>query len=131
MMRDAEAYAEEDRAKREEAEVRNTGEALVYQTEKFLRDNSDKIPTDAKANVEGPLDDLKKALQGNDIAAVKTATEKLATASQSLGEAMYAQAGSAAGAAGPSAGTTGSTDSAANAEDEVVEAEIVDEDGHK
>ena len=65
MMRDAEAHAAEDHARREEAEVRNTAESLVYQTEKFLRDNADKVPADAKANVDEPLVELKKAPRGH------------------------------------------------------------------
>ena len=63
MMREAEQHAEEDKQRREEVEVRNTAEGLVYQTEKFIKDNDDKIPADAKANVEGPLDELKKAIE--------------------------------------------------------------------
>ncbi|TAK70252.1 MAG: molecular chaperone DnaK [Actinomycetota bacterium] len=122
MMRDAEAHAEEDRQRREESEVRNTAESLVYQTEKFLSDNADKVPADAKANVEGPLGELKTALAGSDIAAIRTATDKVAQASQALGAAMYAQAGPAAGEA---AGSTGSAD------DDVVDAEIIDEDEQK
>ncbi|MEZ5118154.1 MAG: molecular chaperone DnaK [Candidatus Nanopelagicales bacterium] len=122
MMRDAETHAEEDRQRREEAEVRNTAEQLLYQTEKFLKDNEDKIPADARSNVDGPLEELKKALQGTDIGAVKAASEKLATASQSLGAAMYAQDQQAA-AGGASAGG----DSTDSGDDDVVDAEIVDE----
>ena len=91
MMRDAEAHAEEDRQRREEAEVRNYAESLLHQTEKFLADNGDKVPEDAKSNVEGPLAELKKALAGDDIDAIKSAAEKVATTSQALGAAMYAQ----------------------------------------
>ena len=90
MTADAEAHAEEDRKRREEAEVRNQGEQLVYQTEKFIRENEDQIPADAKANVEEPLAELKKALQGTDIEAIKSAVDKVAVASQALGTAMYA-----------------------------------------
>ena len=97
MMRDAEQYADEDKKRREDAETRNTAEQLVYQTEKFLADNADKVPADAKANVDGPLADLKKALEGEDIDAIRTGTEKVATASQSLGAAMYAQTSQEAG----------------------------------
>ncbi|MDP9459901.1 MAG: molecular chaperone DnaK, partial [Actinomycetota bacterium] len=103
MMREAEQYAEEDRRRREEVETRNQGEALVYQTEKFLSDNADKVPSDAKAEVEDALGDLKKALEGSDIADIRTKTEQVATASQKLGAAMYAnaqQAGDAAGTPG-------------------------------
>ncbi len=128
MMREAEAHAEEDRSRREEAEVRNTAEQLVYQTEKFMRDNDDKIPADAKGNVEEPLAALKKALQGTDIEAVKSGTEKLANASQSLGAAMYANPGAAASAGDAGSGFPGGdSDSAAGVDDDVVDAEIVDE----
>ncbi len=119
MMRDAEAHAAEDHARREEAEVRNTAESLVYQTEKFLRDNADKVPADAKANVDEPLAELKKALEGTDIEAIKSASEKVATASQALGSAMYAQAQAAAPTGGPTPG--------AAADEDVIDAEIVDE----
>ena len=119
MMTDADAHAEEDRKRKEEAEVRNSGDALVYQTERFLKDNEDKIPEDAKSNVEGPLADLKKTLEGADTDAIKAAIEKVATASQTLGAAMYAQADSPA-ADGASA--SGETDN----DDDIVDAEIVD-----
>jgi len=124
MMRDAEAHAEEDKKRREEVEVRNTAEGLVFQTEKFIKDNEDKIPADAKANVEGPLDELKKAIEANDIEGMKSATEKVATASQALGAAMYAEQQSAG-----SAGASTDTDSADD--EDVVDAEIVDEGDEK
>ncbi len=125
MMREAEQHAEEDKARREEAETRNQAEALVYQTEKFLTDNADKVPADVKTEVEGVLGELKDALKGDDIAAIRTATEKVATTSQKLGAAMYAQAqpGAAEGAAGAGAAGEG-----AAKEEDVVDAEIVDED---
>jgi molecular chaperone DnaK len=94
MMREAESHAEEDRARREEAEVRNAGDSLVYQTEKFIADNADKFAegelAEKKVEVEAALVDLKKALEGNDTAAIKTETEKVAAISQTLGAAMYA-----------------------------------------
>ena len=122
MMRDAEAHADEDKARREEAEVRNTAESLVYQTEKFLADNADKVPADAKANVDGPLEELKQAIEANDLPAMREATEKVAQASQALGAAMY-EATAAADAAGG--------DAQADNDDDVVDAEIVDEDETK
>jgi molecular chaperone DnaK len=124
MMRDAEAHADEDKQRREEAEVRNNAEALVYQTEKFLADNADKVPADAKANVEGPLEELKKAIEENDGPGMRSATDKVAAASQALGAAMYseAQAGGSEEAAEAAADT---------AEEEVVDAEIIDEDESK
>ena len=128
MMRDAEAHAAEDHARREEAEVRNTAESLVYQTEKFLRDNADKVPADAKANVDEPLAELKKALEGTDIEAIKTASEKVATASQALGAAMYAQAQQPP----PPARATPTQPSAEpSADDDVIDAEIVDEEAER
>ena len=122
MMREAEANAEEDKQRREEVEVKNTAESLVFQTEKFLSDNADKIPADAKANVDGPLAELKKAIEANDIAAMKAATDKVAQASQTLGAAMYATQQEAGGAA------EGDSNSA---DDDVVDAEIVDEETQK
>ena len=122
MMRDAEQYAEEDHRRREAAETRNQAESLVYQTEKFIADNADKIPADAKSNVDGPLADLKKALEGDDTEAIKSAAEKVATASQALGTAMYAQAEHSAPSSESSTGSTGRT-----GDEDVVDAEIVDE----
>ncbi len=128
MMKDAEAHAEEDRKRKEEAEIRNSAEGLLHQTEKFLADNGDKVPEDAKSNVEGPLADLKKALAGDDVDAIKDAAEKVATTSQALGAAMYANTG--ANAAG-GAGDGGAGESAPSNDDDVVDAEIVDEDQDK
>ena len=125
MMRDAEQYAEEDRKRREDVEVRNTADSLVYQTERFLAENADKVPADAKANVDEPLTALKKALEGDDIDAIKAASEKVAVASQALGTAMYAAAQNEAGAAGGAAEPTADTDDVVDAE--IVDAEIVDD----
>ncbi|MBR7834965.1 molecular chaperone DnaK [Actinospica durhamensis] len=123
MQREAEQYAEEDHRRREEAEARNQGEGLVYQTEKFLRDNEDKVPGDIKTEVEAAIVDAKAALAGNDVEAIKTSCEKLATTSQKLGTAIYEQA-QAAQSAG-SAPSDGPQDAAPN--DDVVDAEIVDD----
>jgi molecular chaperone DnaK len=120
MMKDAEAHAEEDKKRKEELDVRNGAESLVYQTEKFLKDNAEKIPADAKANVEEPLNTLKKALEGTDIAAIKTAMETVAQASQAVGAAMYQEQAQAS-----EASQDGAT-SEQKAED-IVDAEIVDE----
>ena len=94
MVKDAEAHAEEDRKRREEADTRNTGDSLVYQTEKFLKDNEEKLSQGEtaakKSEVEAALADLKSALSGTDVNAVKSATEKLSTLSQELGASMYA-----------------------------------------
>ena len=124
MMKDADAHAEEDRRRKEEADIRNGAEGLVYQTEKFIRDNDEKIPADAKSNVTEPLAELKKALEGTDIEAIKTSVEKVATASQALGAAMYAQAGPQATGGDGGASSGGAS---ASSDDDVVDAEIVDE----
>ena len=119
MMKEAEAHAEEDKQRREEAETRNMADSLVYQTEKFLKDNEDKFKEgDAaakKAEVETELNGLKEALKSDDLEKIKSATEKLATVSQTLGASLYEQA-QAAGAASNESG-----------HDDVVDAEIVDE----
>ncbi|MCF8558359.1 MAG: molecular chaperone DnaK, partial [Candidatus Nanopelagicales bacterium] len=121
MMREAEQHAEEDKARREEIEVKNSAEGLVYQTEKFLADNADKVPADAKANVDGPLEELKKAIEANDIPGMREATDKVAQASQALGAAMYTMSQEAGGSEGAA------EDAADTAEDDVTDAEIVDE----
>jgi molecular chaperone DnaK len=127
MMREAEQYAEEDRQRREEAETRNQGEQLVYQTEKFIADNRDKLPEDLRTEVEEAVGELKTALGGSDVAAIRAATERVATSSQKLGAALYAQQGDAAAGAGAGAGAG----SGAAGQDDVVDAEIVDEDKDK
>ena len=121
MMREAEAHADDDKQRREEVEVRNTAESLVYQTEKFLADNADKVPADAKSNVEGPLAELKKSIEDNDIPAMRAATDKVAQASQTLGAAMYAQAQESGSAESGFSGEADGTD------EDIVDAEIVDE----
>jgi molecular chaperone DnaK len=125
MMADAEKYAEEDRQRREEAEVRNRGESLAYTTEKFLAENADKVPDDVKSEVESSIADLKKALEGTDTEAIRTATEHAAQVSQKMGTAIYAQSQQAASGAGAE-GAADQPD--ASSDDDVVEAEIVDED---
>ena len=125
MMAEAEQFAAEDSARREEAEVRNRADTLAYQTEKFLGENTDKVPDDIKSEVEESIADLKKALEGTDIEAIKEATEKAAQVSQKMGTAIYAQT-QASAAEDTSASTA---DETAN-DDEVVDAEIVDEDKH-
>jgi molecular chaperone DnaK len=116
MMADAEAHAEEDKARKEEAEIRNTGDSLVYQTEKFIADNADKFAEgealDKKNEVEAALAELKTSLGGANFESIKTNTEKVSTLSQALGALMYAAAGAAAENA---------------AEDGVEDAEVIDE----
>lgn len=125
MMREAEQHAEDDKKMREQIEVRNTAEALVYQTEKFLADNAEQIPADAKANVDEPLAELKKAIEDNDLDAMRSATDKVAQASQTLGAAMYTMAQEAGG-------SQATADAAGDmSEDDVIDAEIVDEGDQK
>ena len=125
MVRDAEEYAEEDRRRREEAEVRNQADSLVYSTEKFLAENEDKVPEDIKSEVREALAEVKKALESNDTDAIKSATERAAQVSQKMGTAIYQQA-QAQQASAQSDSADGSADKPAD-DDEVVEAEIVDE----
>ncbi|WP_100498846.1 molecular chaperone DnaK [Geodermatophilus chilensis] len=133
MMKDAEAHAEEDRRRREEAETRNLAESLQYQTEKFLAENGDKIPADKKEELGEALTELRSALGGSDIAAIKAAQEKVARVSQEVGGALYAQQAEAGAAGGGAAGEAGAPGGAtgATASDDVVDAEIVDEDNDK
>ncbi|WP_427887691.1 molecular chaperone DnaK [Kribbella sp. GL6] len=124
MVRDAEQYAEEDRKRREAVENRNQAESLVYQTEKFLQENEDKVPDDVKTEVKDGVAELKKALEGDDADAVKAASEKLAQSSQKMGAAMYANAQ----ASGQTEDNATSEDTSSSTDDDVVDAEIVDED---
>ena len=120
MVKDAEAHAEEDRKRREEAEVRNTADGLVYQTEKMLKDQSDNVSDDEKATIEAKVADVKAALEGTDMEAIKDATEALMNASQEFGQRLYEQAAAAEQAAEAAAGTPD--------DDEVVDAEIIEDD---
>ncbi|WP_328926779.1 molecular chaperone DnaK [Streptomyces sp. NBC_00190] len=127
MRQEAEQYADEDLRRKEAAESRNQGEQLVYQTEKFVKDNEDKVPADVRTEVEAAVAELKEKLKGEDTAEIRTATEKLAAVSQKLGQAIYADAQAAQGAAGAAAGDAGQ----AKADDDVVDAEIVDDEKPK
>ena len=118
MVREAEEHAAEDKKRREEQEDRNTGEQLVYQTEKLIKENDEKLPEDVKTEVQADVDALKSALAGDDIEAVKSALTKLTESQQKLGEAIYA----AAQAEAPAEGEQAATD------EDVVDAEVVDED---
>ena len=115
MVREAEEHAAEDKKRREEQETKNTAEQMVYQTEKLIKDNDEKLPEDVKTDVQADVDALKAALAGEDIDAIKAANEKLVTSSQKLGEAIYASASEETPA-----------DATASNED-VVDAEVVDE----
>jgi molecular chaperone DnaK len=130
MIKDAEAHAEEDRARKEEAETRNQGDSQVYQIEKMLRDNGDKLAEDDKTRLEAAVATLKEALGGTDIEAIKRATEELGTAGQAAGQKLYEQAAASAQAAGGGEGSSaggGSSDSSRPSDDDIVDAEIVDE----
>jgi molecular chaperone DnaK len=133
MMRAAEQHAEEDRRRREAAETRNRAEQVAYQTERLLADNADKIPGDVKGEVETALAELKEALKvesadSDRTTALRQATDEVTAAAQKVGTAMYAQARAqgqqAAAGGGSGAGETG----AAGKEEDVVDAEIVDDD---
>ena len=123
MMREAEAHADEDKQRREEAEVRNQAEALVYQTEKFIKDNDEKLPEEPKERVKTSITKVNEALKGTDIPTLKSAVEELANESQQLGSALYAQ--NQADAAAPGA-EDGASDGQ-SAEEEIVDAEIVED----
>lgn len=126
MRQEAEQYADEDQKRREAAESRNQGEQLVYQTEKFLKDNEDKVPGDVKTEVEEAVGELKEKLKGEDTAEIRTATEKVAAVSQKLGQALYADA-QAAGGPGPDGAAPGGAQGGPADADDVVDAEIVDD----
>ncbi|GAB3151353.1 molecular chaperone DnaK [Micromonospora sonneratiae] len=136
MMRDAQDHADDDKRRREEAETRNLAEQLQWQTEKFLAESGDKLPGESRDQINEALGELRGALAGSDLEKIKAAHEKLAQVSQQAGSQLYAQqgeqaapgadAGASAGAAGGPAGGR-----AAGGPDDVVDAEIVDEDGKK
>ena len=117
MMADAEAHANEDKQRREEAEIRNTGDSLLYQTEKFVKDNEDKFTGELesqKKDLDAALGELKTALGGANFEMIKSATEKVSTLSQALGGALYASASAQA-------------EGASASEDGVEDAEVVEE----
>ena len=117
MMEDAEAHANEDKQRREEAEIRNTGDSLLYQTEKFLKDNEGKFEGELatqKSELDAALEELKTTLGGANFEMIKSATEKVSTISQALGGALYANAAAQA-------------EGASSTEDGVEDAEVVEE----
>jgi molecular chaperone DnaK len=133
MMRDAQEHADEDRKRREDAETRNMAEQLQWQTEKFLAESGDKLPAEAKNDVNEALGELRGALGGADIEKIKTAHQNLSNASQKAGSMLYGQ--TAAGtptegeAAGASAGGAASGSGNSSGGEDVVDAEIVDDEG--
>lgn len=136
MRRDAEEHAEEDKRRRDDAETRNVAEALQWQTEKFLAESGDKLPSENREQLNEALGELRGALGGQDIEKIKSAHEKLAQVSQQAGSLLYSQQAEQGqqpgGEPGPGAtGATGATGPQAGGADDVVDAEIVDEDGKK
>ena len=121
MMKDAESHAEEDRKRRDEAEIRNGAEGLQFATEKFLAEDGDKLPADKKSELDAALAELSKSLEGADFDAIKAAQEKVSRIASEAGGAMYA-AQQAGGEAGGDAGAPGGVH-----DDGVVDAEVVDE----
>ncbi|MYR08220.1 molecular chaperone DnaK [Gordonia sp. SID5947] len=121
MIKDAEAHADEDRTRREEAETRNQAESLVNHTEKFLKDNEDKVPGEVKDKVEAAIAEANESLKGTDIAAIKSAIEKLSAESQEMGQAIYAAS------AAESPNGEAPEGEAAGGDNDVVDAEVVDE----
>ncbi|MDT4923317.1 MAG: molecular chaperone DnaK [Pseudonocardiales bacterium] len=131
MMKDAEAHAEEDKRRRDEAEIRNSAEGLQFTTEKFLAENGDKLPEEKRIELQAAVDELKKTLEGADFEAIKAAQDKVSAVASEAGGAMYAAAQAAgddaAGAAGAGPNFTKDSGSSAPADDGVVDAEVVDE----
>jgi molecular chaperone DnaK len=126
MVRDAEQHAEEDRKRREEAEVRNTADNLLYQTEKLVNDNADKISAEHKAKLEQTQGQLREALKSDDVQTIRNASDELMRVSQEVGQALYA-AGAADQAGQQSTSGFTSDGSSASADDDIVDAEVVDE----
>ena len=127
MVKEAEAHAEEDKKRREDAETRNTAEQQAYSIEKLLKDNKDKLPEDVHSEVQTAVDGLKKALEGSDIEPVRAAQDKLNDVAQKIGEALYQHEQSAQAQASAS-----SSSSEAPAEDDgIVDAEIIDDEDAK
>lgn len=129
MVKDAEAHAEDDLKRRDEAETRNNADSILYQTEKVLREQGDNVSAEEKEAVEQPLADLKKALEGNDSEAIKTATDALMAASQEFSQKLYEAAARDSDAEGTSASGQDAGDAGASSvdDDDIVDAEIVDD----
>lgn len=128
MVKDAEAHAEEDKKRREEQEVRNSAESMVYQTRKFVDDNKEKVSQDIQDKVEEAAKGVDEALKGDDIEAIKSAVEKLSVESQEMGKSLYESEAANAGAAGGAEGAAGADAGTDNSDPNVVDAEVVDED---
>ena len=122
MVKDAEQYAEEDRRRREEADARNNADNLLYQTEKLVKENDEKIGPELRAKVEEAQGKVREALGGSDVAAIKSASDELSQVSQEVGQALYAAGAQDEAGAQTQASATGSE------EEDIVDAEVVDED---
>ena len=131
MVKEAEAHAEEDKKRREEADLRNSAEQTVYSIEKLLKDNAEKLPEEIAKEVREASDKVKKALEGEDIEAVKAAMEELNTKSQKIGETLYAQTQAEATQSQAEAGASSAENGEAGAEDDVIDAEVVDDEDEK
>ena len=136
MMRDAQDHADEDKKRREDAETRNLAEQLQWQTEKFLAESGDKLPEDSKSKISEALGELRGALGGSDVEKIKSAHERLSQVSQEAGSLLYSQGDGAQSATGGADGTqapggatgAGPTGPSAGGGDDVVDAEIVEDD---
>jgi molecular chaperone DnaK len=139
MTKEGDLHAEEDKRRKEEVEVKNKADSMIYSVEKLLKENREKISEDDAKSIEAALEEAKKTIQENDTAKITAAVEKLTTASHKLAEAMYKQAASAKAAADAGAGGAGAqqgpTESGAQGnakgEGEVIDAEVVDSDDKK
>ena len=129
MVKEAEAHEAEDKKRKEDAETRNQAESFAYQTEKLVNDNKDKLSDDVAKEVTDKVNELKEALKGEDIEKIKSAQTELMTSAQKIGQALYAQQGAADAAGAAGAAGAGAAGSASNgSDDDVVDAEVVDDD---
>ena len=130
MVKEAEAHEAEEKKRKEEADTRNQAESFAYQTEKLVNDNKDKLSDEISKEVTEKVNALKEALKGDDVEKIKSAQSELMTSAQKIGQQLYAQQG-AAGAQAGDAGAAGSASDAnagASKDDDVVDAEVVDDD---
>jgi len=131
MVREAEEHAAEDKKRRESAEVRNQAETLSYSIDKLIKENDDKLPEDVKSEVQGDVDALKAALAGEDDDAVKAAFDKLNASQGKLGEAIYASSQASQAASEPAPDGPSDEAGASNPDEDVVDAEVVDDEEEK
>jgi len=131
MVREAEEHAADDKKRREAAEVRNQAETLSYSIEKLIKENEDKLPAEVKTEVQGDVDALKTALAGEDDEAVKAAFDKLNQSQGKLGEAIYASSQASQSAPDAAAGDAGDGQASTDSDEDVVDAEVVDEEDEK